>query len=448
MAMLVLQSLALLSLSCCSSSSAESLESFKEEVGSNISTTNAGDITFPLISIHSDVSPFRLSNSTRSSRITEWLKSDTHRQQALFQIPLASGAATINGKYIIKLGFGTPAQNIYAIVDTVENAVWIPCKSCQNCKTPQLFESQKSSTFKHISCDSDQCEQANGICIDDDKSCTFKLGYADKYANESKVDALLSSDELTMEGNAYLSRFIFGCSTVRRGILEDAPGVIGLGRGSKLSFLSQTESMFGKVFSHCLPSIDSKSSSGTLSLGKGSLSSTQGLRFTPLLQNYPNYYCVGLIAIRVGNDHFLMPQEYSGSTPTGLQMVIDSGTAFTRLVEPFYSQVRDSFRRQMKLTRIEPFRNLDTCYRIPSGGKVVAPRVVLHFQGKLFLDIPQESVLITVDEKQEWFDVCFAFTSAGSGFDSVFGNTQQQKLRIVYDVPGSRIGIAQENCDH
>ncbi|GLJ39378.1 hypothetical protein SUGI_0804110 [Cryptomeria japonica] len=334
---------------------------------------------------------------------------------------------------------------MYAIVDTVEIVAWIPCKSCNNCKTPQLFESQKSSTFKQMPCVSDQCLQTDAICSTGDDICTFSITYADKYADESKTDALLSSDELTMEGNFYLSSFIFGCSTVRRGILEDAPGVIGLGSGSELSFLSQTESMFGKVFSYCLPSIDSKVFSGTLSPGKGILSSTQGLSFTRLLQNYQFSYFVGLVAIRVGNDHFLMPPEYSQSTPTGLGMLIDSGTAFTRLVKPFYSQVRDSFRRQMKLTRIEPFRILDTCYRIPSGENVVAPRVVLHCQGKLFLDIPQENVLITVDEKQEWSDVCFAFTSAGSGF-SVFGNTQQHKLRIVYDVPGSRIGIAQENC--
>ncbi|GLJ39379.1 hypothetical protein SUGI_0804120 [Cryptomeria japonica] len=64
MALLALLSLALLSLSCWSSSSAELLQSFKEEVGSNISTTNAGVITYPLINIHSDASPFRLSDST------------------------------------------------------------------------------------------------------------------------------------------------------------------------------------------------------------------------------------------------------------------------------------------------------------------------------------------------------------------------------------------------
>ncbi|GLJ39377.1 hypothetical protein SUGI_0804100 [Cryptomeria japonica] len=457
MALLVLQSLALLALCCWSSSSAKLLQSSKEEMGSIISRTNNGTISFPLINIHGDASPFRSLNSTRSSRISEWLKSDVHRQQ-LFQrkenpsqteaegeVPLASGAAIDNGNYIIKLGFGTPAQMIHTMVDTGSDVAWIPCNSCPNCKTHQIFEAQKSSTYKLMSCSSAQCGQVKGMCMKGNK-CAFGGGYADG----SWVTALLSSDELTTgeNGKVHISRFIFGCSNGRRGNLEKAPGLVGLGRGT-LSFLSQTEPMYGKVFSYCLPSIDSMSFSGTLSLGKGSLSSTQGLRFTPLLPNpagFPSYYYVGLVGISVGNERFFMPKESSQPSSNGGGTVIDSGTVITRLVDPLYGQVRDSFRRQVKSTMIDPVMFLDTCYRIPSGGNFMVPGITLYLQGGLDLALPQESVLITLDDTGS---ICLAFASAGPVPEaiSVIGNYQQQKLRIVYDVSGSRLGIVPENCD-
>ena len=268
MALHALQRIAVVALCCCS-------YSFAELFGSNIS--------FPLINIHSDASPFGTLNSTRSERIKELLKGDTKRQQTLFrrkenpshtlgsegQLPLASGAAISNGNYIIKMGFGTPAQSIYTIIDTGSDIAWIPCNSCNNCTTNQVFQAEKSSTLKMISCSSEQCGQVKGMCMGGDK-CQF----SEIYVDGSEVTALLSSDEITAGGNpeasknVRVSRFTFGCSNVRKGVLESAPGLVGLGRGT-LSFLSQTEALYEKVFSYCLPSVDSMAFSGSLSVGKG-----------------------------------------------------------------------------------------------------------------------------------------------------------------------------------
>ncbi|KAH9290486.1 hypothetical protein KI387_034603, partial [Taxus chinensis] len=55
---------------------------------------------------------------------------------------------------------------------------------------------------------------------------------------------------------------------------------------------------------------------------------------------------------------------------TGKGIIIDSGTVITRLVEPAYNPVRDSFRRQLSgLTMVEdPSGFFDTCYKTrPSG---------------------------------------------------------------------------------
>ncbi|KAH9290508.1 hypothetical protein KI387_034625, partial [Taxus chinensis] len=111
---------------------------------------------------------------------------------------------------------------------------------------------------------------------------------------------------------------------------------------------------------------------------------------------------------------------FENDESTGRGIIIDSGTVITRLVEPAYNPVRDSFRRQVdsSLTMVEDSSGFfDTCYKTPPSG-----------QGSAF---------------------CLAFAlPPGGGSDlSILGNQQQQNLLVVYDVAGSRLGFASQNCD-
>ncbi|GLJ14267.1 hypothetical protein SUGI_0229270 [Cryptomeria japonica] len=227
--------------------------------------------------------------------------------------------------------------------------------------------------------------------------------------------------------------------------------IIMLTRGKEpLSFISQTATLYDSTFSYCLPSLFSSAFTWSLLLGKGALSAS-GLKFTPLLSNarYPYFYYVGLNGISVGDELVSIPAgTLTLDQSTGRGTIIDSGTVITRLVEPAYNAMRDSFRRQLSsLSLASPTQSFNTCYNKPSG-EVEFPVITLHFDDGLDLALPVENTLWPGNE--DGSVLCLAFALPPGGEDavlSIFGNYQQQKFRIVHDVAGSRLGIASENCD-
>ncbi|GLJ14253.1 hypothetical protein SUGI_0229090 [Cryptomeria japonica] len=360
-------------------------------------------------------------------------------------LPLASGHAINTGNYIVELGFGTPVQSFYTVLDTGSYIAWIPCNPCSGCSSEQ-FEPSKSSTYKYLTCASQQC-QSLGVCENNDNNvnCSRTQGYGDK----SEVDELMSSKTLTV-GSQPVEDFVFGCASAARGLTQSTPGLVGFGK-DPLSFVSQTGTLYDSTFSYCLPSLFSSAFTGYLTLGKGALSTVQGLKFTPLLSNAlnPYFYYVGSNGISVGEELVSIPTgTLSLDESTGRGSIIDSGTVITRLVEPAYNAMRDSFRRQLSnLTMASSTEPFDTCYNKPSS-ELGFPHITLHFDDGLDLILPVESTLYPADE--EGSVLCLAFALPPGGLDdvlSIFGNYQQQNLRIVHDIAGSRLGIASENCD-
>ncbi|GLJ14276.1 hypothetical protein SUGI_0229510 [Cryptomeria japonica] len=314
-------------------------------------------------------------------------------------IPLASGQAINTGNYIIKLGFGTPPQSFYTLLDTGSDIAWIPCNPCSG--------------------------------------------------DQSEVDELLSSETLSV-GSQPVEKFVFGCANAVSGIIQllSEPGLVGFGR-DPLSFVSQTATLYDSTFSYCLPSLFSSDFTGSLLLGKGALSAP-GLHFAPLLSNarYHYFYYVGLNGISVGDELVSIPAgTFTFNNSTGRGSIIDSGTVSTRLVEPAYNPMRDSFRRQLSnMTMASPSSPFDTCYNNPSSD-VEFPLITLHFDDNLDFTLPVENTLIPGND--DGSVLCLAFALPPGGGDAIFsiiGNYQQQNFRIVHDVTGSRLGIAREDC--
>ncbi|GLJ14250.1 hypothetical protein SUGI_0229030 [Cryptomeria japonica] len=259
----------------------------------------------------------------------------------------------------------------------------------------------------------------------------------------------MSSETLTVDSQP-VEDFVFGCASAARGLTERTPGLVGFGR-DPVSFVSQTATLYDSTFSYCLPSLFSSAFTGSLLLGKGSLSA-QGLKFTPLLSNakYPYFYYVGLNGISVGEESVSIPEgTFTFNNSTGRGTIIDSGTVITRLVEPAYNAMRDSFSRQLSnLTMASPISIFDTCYNKPSGDSMDFPVTTLHFDDSQDLSLPMENSLFPGNE--DGSVLCLAFSlppGDGDAVLSIFGNYQQQNLRMVHDVPGSRLGIAGENCN-
>ncbi|GLJ14257.1 hypothetical protein SUGI_0229160 [Cryptomeria japonica] len=76
------------------------------------------------------------------------------------------------------------------------------------------------------------------------------------------------------------------------------------------------------------------------------------------------------------------------------------------------------------------------------------PVITLHFDDSLDLNLPMENSLVPGSENGSVLCLAFAVLPAGFGdVLSIFENYQQQNFRMVHDVPGSRLGIAGENCN-
>eukprot|EP01018_Ginkgo_biloba_P029544 Gb_20713 [translate_table: standard] len=409
-------------------------------------------------------SPFRRPNTTWDRLISEMIEADKHRSAHLQRIasnshstkvyseednniPLGSGRTINTGNYIIKIDLGTPAQSLYKVIDTGSDIAWTPCTPCKGCdsKATPPFDSSMSSSYKSLDCTSATCtdiRERQRTCAGNANACTFNL----KYGDGSTVNAVMPSDQLSL-GSDSVPVFNFGCAKSQDGIIQSAPGLIGLGKGS-LSFLLQTASLYDKTFSYCLPSLDSSELSGSLVFGKEALSPS-GLKFTPLLTNpaIPSFYYIGLEGISVGGKLLSIPKEtFAMDTSNGGGTIIDSGTVISRLVEPAYTTLRDAFRNKLSNMTLVPATStnslLDRCYDI-SSGSIVAPAITLHFEGGLDLELAQENIFF-----KQGNEVCLAFAAESADVQniSIFGNVQQQNQRIVYDLPNSQLGFAPERC--
>ncbi|PQM34914.1 aspartyl protease family protein [Prunus yedoensis var. nudiflora] len=86
---------------------------------------------------------------------------------------------------------------------------------------------------------------------------------------------------------------------------------------------------------------------------------------------------------------------------------------------------------------------LDTCYDFSSYETVNIPTIGISFKGGLTLDLDGTGIIYAVAASQ----ACLAFTANKNDSDiAVFGNVQQQKLEVVYDVARGKLGFAPGGC--
>ncbi|CAF1852908.1 hypothetical protein HID58_061028 [Brassica napus] len=390
--------------------------------------------------ISSPCSPFKKKTNTVSWEST--LLQDKARLQYLSSlavkssVPIASGRAIVQSPtYIVRANIGTPAQPMLVALDTSNDAAWVPCSGCVGCASSVLFDPSKSNSSRTLPCEAPQCKQALNPTCTVSKSCGFNMTYGG-----SAITASLTQDTLTL-ANDVIPNYTFGCINQATGTSLPAQGLMGLGRGP-LSLISQTQSLYMSTFSYCLPNSKSSNFSGSLRLGP----KFQPLRIktTPLLKNprRSSLYYVNLVGIRVGNKIVDIPTSALAFDPaTGAGTIFDSGTVFTRLVEPAYLAVRDEFRRRVKNANATSLGGFDTCY----SGSVVFPPVTFMFAG-MNVTIPPDNLLI---HSSSGNTSCLAMAAAPNNVNSVLNviaSMQQQNHRILIDLPNSRLGISRETC--
>ncbi|CAN6485953.1 unnamed protein product [Victoria cruziana] len=351
-------------------------------------------------------------------------------------VPIVSGRAFQQaGNYLVRANVGTPGQTLLMVMDTSNDAAWIPCSGCNGCSSQNLFTLDQSSTYKPLRCGAPQCRQAaNWFCAPPTSDCHFNMTYGG-----SSFDAVLSLDSLGLAQDT-LPGYAFGCLRTVTGTSIPAQGLLGLGRGP-LSLLSQAADLYHQTFSYCLPDYRSANFTGSLRLGP--VGQPIRIKFTPLLTNprRPALYYVNMTGIRVGKRFLNIPPDALAFDPaTGAGTIIDSGTMVTRLVAPAYAAVRAEFRRRMKLP-VSALGGFDTCYTQP----IVPPTISFHFDG-MFVTLPRENVVI---HSSYGTTTCLAMAAAPDNVNSVvnvIANYQQQNHRVLFDVANSRVGVSRERC--
>ncbi|XP_073064926.1 LOW QUALITY PROTEIN: aspartyl protease AED3-like [Primulina eburnea] len=409
----------------------------------------SSDSDLSIFHIYGKCSPFTPPNEASSwfSTVMKMASNDPKRLSYLSSlavqqptsVPIAPGQVINVGNYVVRAKIGTPGQLMFMVLDTSNDAAWIPCSGCVGCSST-MFDTNTSSTFGSLDCSASECTQVSGTSCPTvgSGSCNFNRSYG----AASSFTATLSHDILGL-GKDAIPNYAFGCINAVSGGSIPPQGLLGLGRGS-LSLLSQTGSLYSGVFSYCLPSFKNYYFSGSLKLGP--LGQPKNIKTTPLLTSphRPSLYYVNLTGVSVGRISVPIAPELLAFDPnTGAGTIIDSGTVITRFVQPVYTAIRDEFTKQVK----GPFSSLgafDTCFA--ATNEEVAPTITLHFSG-LDIKLPAENTLI---HSSSGSLACLAMAAAPNNVNSVLNviaNLQQQNLRILFDTVNSRLGIARELCN-
>lgn len=173
---------------------------------------------------------------------------------------------------------------------------------------------------------------------------------------------------------------------------------------------------------------------------------------------YPSYYYIGLERITVGNDSPLDVPSNLRVFDTGGNggLLIDSGTTYTHLPEPLYSQLLSELESKITYTRSsedEDRTGFDLCYKVPVANNSQSddlPLITFNFLGNVELVLPKENCFYVVGApKESLVAKCLLFQSMEDGDDGptgVFGSFQQQNVEVLYDLEKERIGFQPMDC--
>uniref|UniRef100_A0A6N2MXT2 Peptidase A1 domain-containing protein n=1 Tax=Salix viminalis TaxID=40686 RepID=A0A6N2MXT2_SALVM len=392
--------------------------------------------------------------------------------------------------YLISLSIGTPPQVIQVYMDTGSDLTWVPCGNisfdcieCDDYRNNRMmasFSPSHSSSSYRDSCTSpfcvdvhssdnplDPCTMAGCSLSNIVKAkCSWPCpSFAYTYGAGGVVTGTLTRDTLRVHGSNLgvtqeIPKFCFGCvgSTYREPI-----GIAGFGRGA-LSLPSQL-GFLQKGFSHCfLPFryANNPNFSSPLVIGDTALTSKEDMQFTPMLKSpmYPNYYYVGLEAITVGNVSAIeVPsslREFDSLGNGG--MLVDSGTTYTHLPEPFYSKVLSVLQSLIsypRATEMEMRTGFDLCYKLPCQNNSILtgdllPSITFHFLNNVSLVLSRGNHFYAMSAPTNSTVVkCLLFQPMDDGDygpAGVLGSFQQQDVEVVYDLEKERIGFRPMDC--
>lgn len=355
---------------------------------------------------------------------------------AEIQGPVVSGVGLGSGEYFSRVGVGSPARQLYMVLDTGSDVTWVQCQPCADCyqQSDPVFDPSLSTSYASVACDNPRCHDLDAAaCRNSTGACLYEVAYGDG----SYTVGDFATETLTLGDSAPVSSVAIGCGHDNEGLFVGAAGLLALG-GGPLSFPSQISAT---TFSYCLVDRDSPSSS-TLQFGDAADAEVTA----PLIRSprTSTFYYVGLSGLSVGGQILSIPPSAFAMDSTGAGgVIVDSGTAVTRLQSSAYAALRDAFvRGTQSLPRTSGVSLFDTCYDLSDRTSVEVPAVSLRFAGGGELRLPAKNYLIPVDGAGTY---CLAFAPTNAAV-SIIGNVQQQGTRVSFDTAKSTVGFTSNKC--
>ncbi|KOM49238.1 hypothetical protein LR48_Vigan08g006500 [Vigna angularis] len=400
-----------------------------------------GGFTVEIIHRDSPKSPFYRPTETQLRRVAKAvhrsLRRANHFNQTFVSKNTAESTVTPGiGDYVMSYSVGTPEFQVFGIVDTGSDIVWMQCQPCKTCfdQTTPIFNPSNSTTYETLPCSSTSCKSVsdNSCNSHKKKNCEYSIFYQDGRYSQGDLSLETLTLGSTIGSSVKFPRTVIGCGRNNSFFSEEkSSGIVGLGQGS-LSLISQLSSSVGGKFSYCLAPIDNIASK--LSFGDAAVVSGNGTVSTPI--TYHGHYYLTLEALSVGENRIRLGKSNNGEG----NIIIDSGTTLTLLPDDVYSKLESAVAHEVKLKRVkDPSNQLSLCYK-GAFHELHAPVITLHFSGDADVKLTVGNSFIDGGDGV----VCFAFMASKTF--SIFGNFAQKNILVGYDLQKKTVSFKPTDC--
>ncbi|KAL1370584.1 hypothetical protein HN51_000830 [Arachis hypogaea] len=345
--------------------------------------------------------------------------------------------------HFANVSVGTPPLWFLVALDTGSDLFWVPCNcsSCvrgietQNGKIDfNIYDIDQSSTSKKVLCNSSLCGEQKQ-CSSSSSSCQYQVDYlsADTSSKGFLVEDvlhLITDDDQTKDANA---RITLGCGQIETGTFLNgaAPnGLFGLGmENMSVPSVLAKQGLTSNSFSMCFGS----DGFGKITFGDSG-SSDQGKTPFTVGASHPTYNITITQIILGGN-----------AADVEFYAIFDSGTSYTYLNDPAYSQIAEKFDSLMKAPRHSSQSTSDLpfeyCYDTSPNQSVEVPELNLTMKGGD--DYPVMEPTITVSNGIAEM-ICLAIVKSNTV--NIIGQNFMTGYRIVFDRDNMNLGWKQSNC--
>ncbi|KAG6522759.1 hypothetical protein ZIOFF_019911 [Zingiber officinale] len=256
-----------------------------------------------------------------------------------------------------------------------------------------IYSPSSSSTSQTVSCSNSLCDRSQSSCSGANSTCPYSVRYVSSNTSSSGVlveDVLYFTTENTAVPQIVQAQVVFGCGQVQTGSFLDgaAPnGLFGLGMENiSVPSILYNQGHTSNSFSMCF----GDDGFGRINFGDNGSTGQQETPF--VIDRSLPYYAIGITGIVVGNS----------SIQTSFRAVIDSGTSFTYLADPMYTELVQSFNSQVQdqPSNPDPRIPFEYCYDVsPNQDAIVTPNISFTTSGGDIFPVNDPIILFTTDRE-------------------------------------------------